>query len=72
MQYTTREMNGRYALFFTTGLGMNMVSSFLYEEGKIKLFEFEHHAITKGDAIKLRQEFGLCVCDPKFMKAIQE
>lgn len=72
MQYTTREMNGQYALFFTTGLGINMVSSFLYEEGKIKLFEFEHHAITKGDAIKLRQEFGLCVCDPKFMKAIQE
>ena len=72
MQYTIREINGRYALFFTTGLGMNMVSSFLYDEGKIKLFEFEHHAIKKGDDIKLRQKFGTCICEPKFMRAIEK
>ena len=72
MQYTTREMNGRYALFFTTGLGKNMVSSFLYDEGKIKLFEHQGQAVQIGDAIKLRRTFGTCICEPKFMLAIEK
>ena len=72
MNYTIRSMNGRYALFFTKGSGPKMVSSFLFDEGKIKLFTREEDAIQVGDAIKLREEFGSYTCDPKFMRALNK
>ena len=72
MNYTIRSMNGRYALFFTMGSGKKMVSSFLFDEGKIKLFAQEQEAVQVGDSIKLRKDFGSCNCDVPFMKALDK
>lgn len=72
MKYIIRSLQGQHALFCYNGSGRKQVSSYLYKDGKIALFEFEHHAIKLGDELALENpDIGEYNFEPAFMKTLK-